>query len=245
MAALFPKIYDVITKNPNLYATLRWREPTSTEGSVPELWDLFSLKPLDPPGPLSMLCSRVDPMYEIGSLALKKQIITEQLLILHERVDKELIGRRYPRKKIQDLLAGQVSAQTAPFSKVLEEALCELFQVQKIHCNRRNKSISFSPPDLRLWVSTADRPLVFAEEDNCWIFTPETNILFHDWLTQKQEQGWSIAWPTADGKLEDIKAALISKHIVPDGKLKKEELAHVLGKAQAIDHLRELQMTTC
>ena len=67
MAALFPKIYDVINQNPNKDATLRWREPIPTQGSSFESWEGFVLKPLNPPGTLSLLMAVSDPMYEMGS----------------------------------------------------------------------------------------------------------------------------------------------------------------------------------
>ncbi len=241
MAALFPKIYDLIDKNTNKHATLRCYEPISTEGSS-EPWDTFTVKPLNPPGALSLLLLRSDPMYELGSESLRKQLLIEHLLVLHQRVDNELIGRRYPRKKIQDLLAGQVSAQNPTSSPLLEEVLCELFRLQKIHIDRRAKAITFSPPDLRLWKS--DRPVLFAELDNCWNFTPLKQQPLGTWLEQKEEEGWKVSWPTADGKFEDIKATLLQKQKLPEGKHKKDELAVHLGRLQALQTLTELQLKT-
>ena len=242
MAALFPKIYDIIDTNPHKHTTLRWREPMATEGSSSQ-WDIFSAKPLDPPGALSMLSMIEDPMFEMGSVALRKQILLEKLLVLHQRVDKELIGRRYPRKKIQDLLAAQVSAQTPTSSPILEGALCELFQVQKVHLNRKSKQLTFSPPDLRLWSS--ERKVVFGEEDNCWFFTPEQSISLETWLNQKEDQGWSIAWPTADGKFEDLKAALVTRNEEYTAKHKKDDLAKLVGRKQALETLHTLNIKTC
>lgn len=244
MASLFPQIYDCIHKNPHKNATLRWREPMATEGSCDqEKWDIFSVKPLQPPGALSMLCMIEDPMYEMGSLALKKQILMEKLLVLHDRIDKELVGRRYPRKKIQDLLAAQVSAQSPTTSVLLEGALCELFQIQKVHLHRKSKQITFSPPDLRTWSS--DRKVMFGEEDNCWFFTPEQSTSLQNWLVQKEDDGWSIAWPTADGKFEDLKAALVTRNISYSGKHKKDDLAIILGRRQALESLNQLNLQTC
>jgi len=242
MAALFPKIYDIIGQNPTKHATLRCSLSSSTEGS-PELWDGFTVKPLNPPGALSLLLLHFDPMYELGSEALRKQILTEQLLVLHQRVDKELVGRRFPRKKIQDLLAGQVSAQSPIASPLLEEVLCELFQVQKILIDRRAKVLSFSPPDPRLWKQ--DRPLLFAEPDNCWSFTSSQSHSLSTWLQQKEQEGWKLSWPTADGKLEDIKAILLAKNRLPEGKVKKDDLAVLAGRLQALTVLDELQLKTC
>jgi hypothetical protein len=242
MAALFPKIYDIIDQNPNKHATLRCGSPISTEGS-PELWDCFSLKPLTPPGALSLLLLRFDPMYELGSPALRKQILTEQLMVLHERVDKELVGRRFPRKKIQDLLAGQLSAQTPSDSFLLEEVLCELFHVQKILMDRRSKTIAFAPSDPRLWVS--DRPVVFSERENTWSFQPSHSKPLAEWLEQKEHEGWKVSWPTADGKFEELKGLLLQSNALPLGKAKKEELAQILGRRQTLTTFQTLQLKTC
>lgn len=243
MAALFPKIYDVIDQNPNKYATLRWCEPTSTQGSMEELWDMFQVKPLSPPGALSILLTMKEPMYELGTIPLRKQLLTEHLLALHTRVDTELVGRRFPRRKIQDLLAAEVSAQSPSGSALLEEVLCELFGVQKVHFQRKAKKISFYPPDLRVWRS--DKPIVFAEEDNTWIFTPTHQRNFVEWLLAKEDEGWVISWPTAEGKLEELKVKLSSYPAPtnPVTKPKKDDLAKILGRLDAIKVLRDLHLT--
>ena len=240
MAALFPKIYDMIDKNPNKHEILRWREPTSTEVLEPEVWEGFALRPLDPPGALSLLLLYTEPLYELSSIALRKQLLTEKLMELHGRVDKELIGRRYPRKKIQDLLAAELSATKPSGSFLLEEVLCEMFQVQKVLLNRRTKSLSFAPSDLRLW--TTDKPIVFGEEDNVWSFQPVKTQAFSTWLLTKEEEGWKVSWPTADGKYEELKVALVTRNIVLEGKQKKDELASILGRSQALQNLGSLRI---
>lgn len=240
MATLFPKIYDIIDSNPQKHATLRCCLPTSTEGYSKESWEQFYLHPLDPPGALSVLLLATDPMYELGSIPLKKQIQMEHLLTLQERVDKELVGRRYPRKKVQDLLAGQISASTPSSTPLLEEVLCELFHMQKIQINRRAKSISFFPPDLRTWKS--DKQIVVSDEDNAWSFVPSSLLALSTWLSEKETQGWKVSWPTADGKLDEVKAGLIQRNVPIDGKLKKDDLARILGRAQALQILRDLPL---
>jgi hypothetical protein len=235
MAALFPKIYDVIDKNPTKHEILRWREPTSTEVLKPEIWDTFALRPLDPPGALSLLLLHTEPMYELGSVALRKQLLTEHMMTLHERIDKELIGRRYPRKKLQDLLAGELSAQKPSGSPLLEEALCQLFQVQKILLHRRAKTISFFPPDLRTW--TSEKPILFGDEENVWSLNPIQSMSLVSWLTTKEEEGWKLTWPTAEGNYEELKAAMVTRNIVVEGKQKKDQLASLLGRHQALQSL--------
>jgi hypothetical protein len=164
----------------------------------------------------------------------------ETLLHLQERVDKELVGRRYPRKKVQDLLAGQISATSPITTPLLEEVLCELFHLQKLQINRRTKTLSFFPPDLRVW--TSEKAIVISDEENTWSFLPSNSLPFGRWLTEKEEQGWKVSWPTADGKLDEVKAGLLQRNIVYDTKMKKDDLARVLGKAQALNLLSELNI---
>jgi hypothetical protein len=240
MAALFPKIYDIIDKNPTKHEILRWREPTSTEVLAPERWETFLLKPLEPPGALSLCMLSQEPMYELGSVALRKQLLTETLLKMHERVDKELVGRRYPRKKIQDLLAAEISSGKPSGSPLLDDVLCELFQHQKITMNRKTKTLSFSPPDPRTWSDT--KPVLFAEEDHVWSVQPSSDFVLSSWILQKQEDGWKVTWPTADGKFEELKAALTQRGIAYTTKQKKDELATVLGRSQSLEILSKIQV---
>lgn len=241
MAALFPKIYDIIDTNPSKTTTLRWREPTATEGFSSERWDAFWLTPMDPPGALSIFLLETNPLYELASPSLRKQLLTETLLTLHQRVDTELVGRRYPRKKIQDLLANQLSASTPTPSPLIEEVLCELFSLQKMLLNRRTKTVSFVPADPRCWRS--DRRILISEEDTCWRFVPAETIPLSSWLTAKEEEGWVVQWPTADGKFEELKQSLTQRGFVTDGKQKKEEVAKRLGRLQSLDALQEVTLS--
>jgi hypothetical protein len=243
MAALFPKIYDVIDQNPNKHVTLRCHDLISTQGSLSEstLWGSFSLRPLDPPGILSLLLVLTDPMYELGTVSLRKQILRETLITLHERIDKELIGRRYPRKKIQDLLAQQVTTDAPVPSTILNDALAELFQVQIVHVDRRTKKLSFSPPDPRTWHS--DRPVYLMGDEYRWVFQPTTQVFLSTWISQKEDDGWTVSWPTADGKFEDLKALAVQQGFVV-AKEKKEELAKRLGRNQSLTNLSKVLFAT-
>jgi len=165
-------------------------------------------------------------------------MLIETLLTLHERVDKELIGRRYPRKKIQDLLAQQISAQNPVASPLLDDALSQLFQLQLVHMDRKSKQISFSPPDPRTW--SPDRRVVVCQSDGQWISVPSQSIVLSTWLTTKEQEGWSVVWPTADGSFEELKARLVSENRIPKGK--KDELAHTLGRIQSMKVLAQVSL---
>jgi hypothetical protein len=242
MATLFPKLYSVIAKNPSRHATLPGSAACAAM-ETGEVWDIFELHPLDPPGALSGLLYHTDPMYCLGSPILRKQILTEHLLVLHERVEKELVGRRFPRKKIQDILAGQVSLSSPAPSALLEEVLCELFQVQKLLISPKDKAITFSPPDPRLW--RTDRPVYVSDLDNAWIYESKQTCSLASWLQEKHDAGWRIQWPTAEGTLEQIKTAVLQKNLTAhpafgQTKVKKEDWARVLGFSQSLEVLGAL-----
>jgi hypothetical protein len=254
--SIFPEIYNIINKNPNrnnaLTTSVRGGSHTPTQSlSEGEPWEIFSLKPIQPPGALSLILWNTNSLYSLASVPLRKQLLVDTLLELHGRVDNELIGRRWPRKKIQDLLAGQVSANDSASSTpvMLEEVLCELFRIQKVQVNRKTKTISFFPRDVRCWVS--DRPVIFADDDNCWYFDAEQNKSVLGWVSEKEEQSWTIQWPTADGKLEELKAALTKKNLVAHTtftsdtqKLRKDDYARILGRAESIEILGQLNLRT-
>jgi len=243
MAAIFPKIYDHIDSNPSRMKGLVFESPVLKEKTDGTPWDLFMTKPLPIPGPISLILWHTDTLYSYGLPSLQKSILREKILELQEQA--EGLGRRWSKKKVQDLLARQLEG--APSEKMLEEVLCELFQVQKIVIHKEKKSIGFYPTDMRLWKS--DRLVVFSDEDNRWIMTPnDTDLSLLAWITGKEEDGWSVAWPTAEGKFEEMKAEVSKRqldvHPLPGSplgtRIKKDDWARVLGRAEAIESWTKL-----
>lgn len=236
MAALFPKIYDHIDSNPSKMKGLVFENVKENPDGTP--WDIFMTKPLPIPGPISLILWHTDTLYSYGLLSLQKSILRDKILELQQQA--EGLGRRWSKKKVQDLLARQL--ESAPSEKMLEEVLCELFQVQKVVIHKEKKSIGFYPTDMRLWKS--DRPVLFADENNQWITTPnDTDLTLLSWVTGKEDEGWSVAWPTADGKFEEMKAEVSKRqldvHPLPGSplgtRIKKDDWARVLGRAEAIE----------
>ena len=235
MAALFPKIYDHIDSNPSRMKGLVFETTKEVDGTP---WDIFVTKPLLIPGPISLLLTHTDTMYSYGLPSIQKTILREKILELQEQA--ESLGRRWSKKKVQDLLAKQLESSSS--DKMLEEVLCELFHVQKVVVNKEKKSIGFFPPDMRVWKS--DRLVIYSDQDNRWVTTPnDTNMSLLSWVTKKEDEGWSIAWPTAEGKFEDMKAAVAKRqldvHPLPGSplgtRIKKDDWARVLGRAEAIE----------
>ena len=245
MAALFPKIYDIVDGNPFRDATINLRP---SERREQETWDCFFQTPLNPPGSLSQFLLNTDPVYGAASASLRKQIQLEKVLEIQDRVEKELVGRKWSRKKIHDALGEQINSSTAPYVPLVEEILCELYQFQKIILHRKSKAISFFPRDLRLWKS--DLPIYVGDDEGCWAYEAVKSKPLLQWLTEKEDEQWKIQWPTAEGKLEELKSEVLKRnltaHTLPgstEKKVKKDDWARVLGHCEALETLRRLQMS--
>lgn len=248
MAALFPKIYDVVDGNPFRDVTINLRPSEKGIRREQETWDCFIQAPLNPPGSLSQFLMNTDPLYSAGSPALRKQLQKEKLMEIEERVDSELVGRKWSRKKIHDALGAQINSSTPPYSDLVEEVLSQLYSFQKIIIHRKTKSISFFPQDLRVWKT--DTPIYIGDDEGCWAYEPTKKRDLLAWMTEKEDEGWKCKWPTADGKLEEIKAEVtkrsLTAHTLPGAdstKVKKEDWARTLGRAQAIETLMNLRLT--
>ena len=239
MAALFPKIYDVVDGNPFRDVTLELK-PKQGESEPFETWDCFVQKPLNPPGSLSQFFLHTDPLFSAASESLRKQILIEKLLEIEERVDTDLVGRKWSRKKIHDAFGEQVN--NPRYNELVEQVLCDLFQFQKIIIHRKSKEITFVPSDLRLWSS--QRPVYVGDDEGCWAYESTKPKDLLQWITEKEEDHWKISWPTAEGKMEELKAEVLKRNLVAkplkgsdSTKVKKEDWARTLGRCQAIETL--------
>lgn len=248
MAAMFPKIYDLVDANPFRDVTLTLRPSDKEIRREQETWDCFFQSPLNPPGSLSQFCMNTDPLYNGASPTLRKQLLKEKLLEIEERVDLELVGRKWSRKKIHDAFGAQINSTTPEYSDLIEDVLCTLFQFQKIIVHRKSKSISFFPTDLRLWKS--DTPIYVGDDEGCWAYEPTRPRDLLAWISEKEEDGWKCSWPTAEGKMEEIKAEVLRRNLTArtlpgseSTKVKKEDWARTLGRAQAIETLLNLHLT--
>lgn len=245
MAAYFPKIYDVVDGNPFRDVTLEV-QTTTFDNHDSERWDCFFQKPLHPPGSLSQFVFHTDPLYSAASPALRKQLLLEKVLEIQTRVDRELVGRKWSRKKIHDALGEQLNA--ACYSDLVEQVLSELYQYQTIIIHRKTKAISFVPSDLRLWKS--DTPIYVGDDDACWSYESVEPTDLLRWITEKEEDSWTIQWPTAEGKMDDIKAAVLKRNLMArtkpgsgTTKVKKDDWARTLGRSEAIEILARLRLT--
>ena len=92
VTSIFPEIYNIINKNPNrnnaLTTSVRGGSHTPTQSlSEGEPWEIFSLKPIQPPGALSLILWNTNSLYSLASVPLRKQLLVDTLLELHGRVE--------------------------------------------------------------------------------------------------------------------------------------------------------------
>ncbi len=247
------QIAQWINKNPNKHHLPSFSQKKTNDDDLEMAsWDQFTKQKLELPGSLSAFLTATDPIYRSSSENGKSQLLREMILTLEERINNELVGRKWSRRKLQELVSAELAEKAPTPSAVLDEALCELLQVQKLLINQRDKRISFSPPDVRCWKSGL--PLIVTDSENHWLFEPTDGSFalgtpLVRWLQTKEDEHWTIQWSVADGKLEELKVALDALQLtararVPGEKVKKEDYARILGRAQCLSALGKLHTTS-
>ena len=228
--------------------------PTTLCGWVPT--------PLEPPGPLSLVLWKLNAEYRAGTLAIRRGLLREEILKVAKRVETECRGHRWSRKKIQEQLAAQQSADISPpqDTRELDEALAFLYEVQIVMVDEANKKIRWVPEDPRNW----------SRERAVWGATVGSRAVMHrpneeavsvglaGWVSDREsgtrgaiagqsdressQPKWRIDWPIADGTLESLKASLLKLGTSIGGlaageKPKKADYAAAVGRAEALRHL--------
>lgn len=210
--------------------------PTTLCGWVPT--------PLEPPGPLAAILWKINAEFRAGTPQVRRTILREEILKLQVRIDKELRGHRWSRKKITEQLAAQQNADASPpqDTRELDDALAYLYEVQFVIVDEANKKIRWVPEDPRTW--TAARPV--------WGLGLGSRAIYHrkneesvanylsQWLAERIEAKWSVAWPEADGKLDELKKRLtdLGGSLGPRlEKPKKDDYVAAVGRVEALRHI--------
>lgn len=237
---------QILLENPNRSKsvpaiTLSVVSDTQEGDGAPETICGWVPTPLEPPGPLAVLLWKTNPEFRAGTPPVRRTILREAILKLQERVEAELRGHRWSRKKIMEQLAAQQSADASPpqDTKDLDAAIAHLHEVQFVVVDEANKKIRWVPEDPRTW--SPDRPVWGISLGSRAVYhnkneTPVSNHL-SQWLSERDNSGWKIDWPVAEGTLEAIKAALLRLNTGLGPRMekpKKADYAAVLGRTEAI-----------
>jgi len=239
----------LLLTNPNITATvapiqIQLRSDTQEGEDVPSTLCGWIPTPLEPPGPLAAVLWKTNPEFRAGTPPVRRTILREEILKLQARVQTELKGHRWSRKRIIEQLAAQQNADASPpqDTKDLDEAIAYLYEVQFVFVDEANKKIRWVPEDPRIW--TSERPV--------WGLSLGSRAIYHrkneegvanylsEWVSDRETEKWTFYWPTADGTLDALKSKLTEMNVGLGSRLekpKKADYAEAVGRAEAIRHI--------
>ena len=210
--------------------------PATVAGLVPT--------PLEPPGPVAHILWATDPEFRAATAPLRRTILRDTIMTLTARVDAEIRGVKWSRKKVQEQLAAQQTSAVSPpmDTPELDRALVHLYGIQKVVVNEAGKKVRFFPADPRTW--SKEFPILATTTGaRAVLHMPGEEPIgpaLSAWIQTREDDGWTIDWPEADATLESIKAEMMKRGIGCGAGLekpKKADWALALGRADSIRHL--------
>lgn len=231
-------IWRSIQQNPSKDSCVR-RWDLNAKPAREEKWGA-SLIRLDPPRLVTAWLMETDPLMN-GSRAYRSVEVRNTEFALQKEGTESIRGRRKLSKKA----IGEALSSTNPTKDqlwVFAACLYELKQVQVVWWNDDEKRISTMPEDLRAW-STQRKTLWVSQDCSHMLQWDECDApalgLF---LSQREGEGWRIAWPEAEGTMEELKSyaathAISVSAVLLGDKVKKSDYSRVVGRAQAVAHL--------
>lgn len=249
------------SKNPNSAVTLKRALPmigdnTRNSDYVMSTFKLIAspkgnwyTEELDPSGIVSFILWYRDPLYRTADKKLRRQLYTEALLDLQAELEQNITGTKWSRFRkrfVERLNTGNSTTATIKDRPAFEEFWASRLNVQLVKISTKTdagKHISFVP-SVETW--TSDKPIIFVDENFESVFVApddghERRTLYK-WISDMDIAGWTIDWPIAEGSKDELDAAVIpilQFTTVPE-KAKKAELAVIVGRYNAISHLREI-----
>ena len=242
-------LHKILQSNPNRFATVAPIEmkticDTQENEEVPVTLCGWTPTPLEPPGPLAAILWKTNPEFRAGTAPVRRSILRDTIIAIQERVDKELRGRQWSRKKIHEQLSAQQTADASPPQDTLELdlALAHLYEIQIVFIDEANKKIKWVPEDLRTWspsipvwgLSVGSRAIYHGPNES----SVGSNL--SKWLSDRENAGWRTQYPVAEGTLESMKTALAELNAGVGSRIekpKKADYSVALGRVQTISHL--------
>jgi hypothetical protein len=240
--AKWEEISQLISTNPNKAHT-PCVDTLSGSGSKliitppgpPANWEEYMIQPA---GHLSALLYCLDPFFTDAPDRLRTQLLIDAATNIPQELDEKIrtlpIARH--RKKALEWLGTSPGKLGQLESRQLWDVLMTVFNYQSIIIdNDAATNVRFAPADVRTWV--ADKPLVIINEGMTHIWTSlkwnPTDLLM--WLNDRA----SVEWPIAEGTKTELLSTweTYPTYNPEDRKKRKEELAILVGKVQALKHI--------
>jgi len=199
----------------------------------------WSKTPVVPATPLSAVLLVQDALYNATYESTRRSLLRDETTELQEKAIVHLKGRAWPVRRTAEGLAavGLEEGRASSWSSLGWNALATLRECQFVVCNETKQTIQFYPEDVRTWSPTMD--IVFIENECRYIWTNQSlsvKQLLHEKVLAQESNGWTIAWPLADGSMEELRASTEALQLNSAGK-KKEALRSLVGRGQSIRHL--------
>ena len=214
--------------------------------NVPGGGDQWITLSVQPAGPLSAMMMLLDEEYAAAPANLRSRILMERVLEYQEQLDTLKGTRRFARnmKRVRELFGADPARLDDSGRALLWDALCTMKGVQTLVFSEAKGTasgpqIAFSPADPRMWESV--RPIFAVDEGLTRVFKPLRFAVAKQlgmWLGEREATGVPIVWPAADGTKGELVEWLRARPMTwreEDAKMKKDELAEIAGRAQAIE----------
>jgi hypothetical protein len=180
-----------------------------------------------------------DPLMMIAGSGYAATEVRDRSFELQTEALNNLRGnRKLTKAKMSDALSSL--KPTVDQTKVIAGVLYALKQIQTVCYDEETKTVWTVPEDLRAW-SRGQKTLWVDSRCENMLDLPETMHLGR-WISDREEEGWKIDWPVAEGTFDEIKAKVNARGIVPKAaefgaKVKKDDWARCLGRIEAVEHL--------
>ena len=182
-----------------------------------------------------------DPLMVLAGQAYVSTQVRDTSFQLQEKAVNSIRGNR---KLTKASMAEALSAMnpTVEQTKKVAMILYEIYEVKTVCFDSDAKTLWTVPEDLRRWSSG---PAIWidsrCEQMIDWSSTAAKEVNMGEWLSDREDDGWAITWPMAEGSFEEIKQKVIGRNVVPRvAKPKKDDWARTLGKCEAIEHFLRL-----
>jgi hypothetical protein len=183
-----------------------------------------------------------DPLMVLAGQAYVSTQVRDTSFQLQEKAVASIRGNR---KLTKATMADALSAMnpTVDQTKKVAMILYAIYEVKTVCFDSEAKTLWTVPEDLRRW---SPGPAIWIDA-RCehmidWSSDGAKEVKMGEWLSDREEDGWSISWPVAEGSFEEIKQKVIGRNVTPRvPKPKKEDWAKTLGRCEAIEHFLQME----
>ena len=195
----------------------------------------WSTVPTVPCTPLSAILTAQDTMYSASPESARRALLRDETTDLQEKTVIHLKGRAWPVRRTAEGIAacGLEEARMSSWTDIGWNALCALRECQLIIVNEDRKQLRFFPTDISTWSQSTETYCVDFECKSISTNPNATQVLAL-WLSKKEQDGWILEWPVAEGTMEQLKTQLATYNEILTSKCTKDVLTKKVGRAKSL-----------